>query len=195
MRVVTVHDLRVTSVLDTWCELSTVLTVQELVIAGDRLLARSDPLCTIQELRSAVRAFASRRGVRKLREALELIRPRVDSPKETELRLLLVHAGLPEPEINVPIINRFGAQIGIGDMVYSEFRTIVEYDGQQHRTDDQQYETDSDRIYEIIEEGWRIIRVLKGQLRYRPAMVLNRVRTALIHGGWNPETAVLARKR
>jgi hypothetical protein len=195
VRVVAFRDVWVTSALDTWCELSTVLTVDELVIAGDRLLARTDPLCTALELRSAVSAFGRRRGVRKLREAVGTIRARVDSPKETELRLLMVRGGLPEPEINVPIINRFGAQIAIGDMVYPQFRTVVEYDGQQHRTDDQQYQTDSDRIQEIIEEDWRIIRILKDQLRYRPAMVLNRIRTALIQGGWTPETAVAARKR
>jgi hypothetical protein len=193
--VVVEQGLRVTSPVDTWCELSTVLTVDELVVAGDRLLARQNPLCTMQELRSAVAAFAGRRGVRKLRAALVDIRAGVDSPKETEVRLLLVRGGLPEPQINGVIRNRYGAQIAIGDMVYPEFRTLVEYDGQQHRTDDRQYQTDSDRVQEIMDENWRVIRVLKDQLRFRPATVLSRVRSALIAGGWSPETAVSAAKR
>lgn len=189
------HGLRVTSPADTWCELSTLLTIDELIVVGDRLLGRQNPLCTMQELRSAVTAFAGRRGVRRLREAFVDVRPRVDSPKETELRLLLVRGGLPEPQINAIIRNRYGAQIAIGDLVYPEFRTLVEYDGQQHRTDDRQYETDSDRIQEILDENWRVVRVLKDHLRYRPATVLTRVRSALIHGGWVPETAVSAQQR
>ena len=148
-----------------------------------------------RSLDSAIRASAGRRGVGKLREALTDIRAGVDSPKETELRLLMLRGGLPEPEINRVITNRFGAPIGLGDMVYPEFRTVVEYDGQHHRTNDLQYEKDSDRIQEITEEDWRVVRVLKDQLRFRPAMVLGRIRTALIHGGWVPESAVSARKR
>src|SRR5690554_6605255 len=83
--VVLAGGLRVTSPADTWCELSTVLTEDELVVAGDRLLARQNALCTMQQLRSAVAAFAGRRGVRKLRMALANIRAGVDSPKETEV--------------------------------------------------------------------------------------------------------------
>lgn len=192
--VVLAAGLRVASPADTWCELSTALTVDELVVAGDRLLARQEALCTLHQLRSAVSAFSGRRGVRKLREALCDIRAGVDSPKETEVRLLLVRGGLPEPQINAVIRNRFGAQIAIGDMVYPEFRTLVEYDGQHHRTEDRQYQIDSDRIHELVDEDWRVIRVLKDQLRFRPATVLSRVRSALLRGGWSPETAVCARK-
>jgi hypothetical protein len=38
-------------------------------------------------------------------KARALIRANTDSPKETELRLLLTAAGLPEPAINVPMLD------------------------------------------------------------------------------------------
>ena len=180
--VVVRNGLRVVSAVDTWCELATVLSVDELVIAGDRLLARQDPLCTRHDIDKAVRAFSGRRGVRKLRVAITEIRAGVDSPKESELRLIIVHSGLPEPVVNAPIFNRYGAQIALGDLVYDRYRILVEYDGEQHRRDDKQYAHDVERLAELAAEKWTIVRILKGQL---PGAA-HRVRSALIDAGWRP---------
>ena len=184
--VVEVRGLRVTSPVDTWCQLASVLSLDDLIKVGDALVRRKNPLATMQSLRAAVLRHAGHRGAKKLREAFEWVRPGVYSPKETELRLLLVRAGLPEPEVNCVITDRLGAKIATGDLVYRRYRVLVEYDGEQHRTDEDQYHWDVDRLDAIMEEGWRVIRINKSHLRSKPASVLRKVETALRAAGWRP---------
>lgn len=186
IRVVELHGLRVASPVDTWCQLSSVLSLDELIMVGDALVRRIKPLATMEELHAAVLRYAGHRGARKLREAFEWVRPGMDSPKETELRLLLIRARLPEPEVNGKITNRYGAQIATGDLVYRLYRVLVEYDGEQHRTDEDQYHWDVDRLDEIMEETWRVIRINKSHLRTRPILVVHKVETALRAAGWRP---------
>ena len=186
IRIVEVRGLRATSPVDTWCQLSTVLGVDDLIVMGDALVRRKNPLATMDELRRAVARYAGHRGARKLREALGWVRPGVDSPKETVLRLLLVRAHLPEPEVNGEIFDSSGTKIATGDLIYREYRVVVEYDGEQHRTDEEQYHWDVDRIDSIVEAGWRHIRINKSHLRNRPATVIRKVTTALRFRGWRP---------
>lgn len=184
--VVEVRGLRVTSPVDTWCRLASVLDLDDLIKVGDALVRRKKPLATMESLRAAVLRYAGHRGVRKLREAFDWVRPGVDSPKETELRLLIVRAGLPEPEVNCDITDRLGVKIATGDLVYRLYRVLVEYDGEQHRTDEEQYHWDVDRLDRIMEEDWRVIRINKSHLRSKPASVLRKVETALRAAGWRP---------
>lgn len=186
VRIVEVGGLRVTSPVDTWCQLASVLRLDDLIKVGDALVRRKNPLATMNELRTGVLRYAGHRGARKLREAFEWVRPGVYSPKETELRLLLVRAGLPEPEVNCAITDRLGVKIATGDLVYRCYRVLVEYDGEQHRTDEEQYHWDVDRLDRIMEEGWRVIRINKSHLRSKPASVLRKVETALRAAGWRP---------
>lgn len=186
IRTVVVRGLRVTSPVDTWCQLATMLTVDDLITMGDALVRRKRPLATMLDLRVGVARYAGRRGARKLREALDLVRPGVDSPRETALRLLLVRAGLPEPAVNGEIMDRFGVKIASGDLVYRQFRVLVEYDGEQHRSDEKQYHLDVDRLDAIMEENWRVVRINKSHLRFRPATAIRKVETALRDRGWRP---------
>ncbi|PRC42513.1 hypothetical protein C6A85_000000110105 [Mycobacterium sp. ITM-2017-0098] len=48
------------------------------------------------------------------------------------------------------------------DMGWPHLKIAVEYDGEQHRTDDQQYRWDAIRLRRIIANGWIHIRVIKG---------------------------------
>jgi len=186
IRVVEVHGLRVTSPVDTWCQLSTVLGLDDLIKVGDALVRRKLPLATMEELRAAVLRYSGHRGAKKLREAFEWVRAGVDSPKETELRLLLVRACLPEPEVNGKITNRFGVPFATGDLVYRGYRVLVEYDGEQHRTDEEQYHRDVDRLDDIMEERWRVVRINKSHLRHKQASVIRKVETVLRAAGWRP---------
>ena len=75
------------------------------------------------------------------------------------LRLALIRAGLPEPKVNAPIVDARGREIAIGDLVYPAQKVLVEYDGEQHRTDDRQYARDVVRLNNLAAEGWLAIRV------------------------------------
>ncbi|TFD12281.1 hypothetical protein E3T42_15160 [Cryobacterium sp. TMT4-10] len=183
VRIVSVGHVSVASEVDAWVQLSTVLTLDELIILGDSLVRRQRPPATMAELQSAVARQAGLPGARRLREALAQVRARTDSPKETVLRLLIVRAGLPEPEVNLTLLNRYGAFMALGDLAYVRYKILIEYDGRQHREDEKQFHRDIDRLDEPMEEGWRVIRVNKS---HRPQAILARIRTALLDRGWRP---------
>lgn len=117
-----------------------------------------------------------------------MVRPRTDSPTETELRLDLVEFGLPEPEVNVDIFDSFGRLIAIGDLVYRRYRVIVEYDGDHHRRDRAQYERDVDRLDDLARAGWRVVRFNRSHRGIRRRQRLERVHEALLAAGWTPSS-------
>ena len=186
VRVVSVAGMPVTSSVDTWCELSTLVGLDALIEVGDALVRRKQPLATMAELRTGVLRHTGQRGAKMLREAFEYVRPRTDSAQETATRLVIVRAGLPEPEVNGDIFDRFGLKIATGDLVFRGYRVLVEYDGEQHRTDAEQYHWDVDRLDAIMEAGWRVIRINKSHLRDSPSPALRKISTALIAAGWRP---------
>jgi very-short-patch-repair endonuclease len=179
--------LRVTDPVQTWCDLSTILDTDGLIVVGDGLVQRNRPVSTITTLAQAVDARHGLRGQVALIRALADIRSNTDSARETLLRLLLLRAGFPEPEVNGQIHNRLGARIAHGDLVFREYMTVVEYDGEQHRLDERQFNIDIDRLDDLREEGWRVIRVTKN-LMHRRATLFGRVEAALTAGGWRRAT-------
>jgi very-short-patch-repair endonuclease len=168
----------VTAPAHTLLQLAGGLSVDQLVVAGDAIVRRRDPMGTLEELAALLPRAGGMRGVARLREAIALVQVGSESPMETKLRLILARGGLPEPELNTDIHDRYGRFLARGDLVYREQRVIVEYDGDQHRTDQRQYERDVDRLESLAAEGWRVIRVLRHHLDY-PESVVRRVRAAL----------------
>jgi len=180
---VTVNGIRVTHPLETWRALSACLSLDQLIVMGDALVRRQNPLVKIDELRNAVIEHCGRRGARNLTAAARYVRERTDSPPETSIRLLIVRAGLPEPMVNIEIVNRYGVRIAIGDLGYPEYRVLIEYDGEYHFADNAQMFRDVDRLDAVMEEGWRVIRLNKTHLN-RGATVVAKVEAALRAAGW-----------
>ena len=175
--------LRVSTPVATWLDLGATLSVRDLVIMGDGLVSKRRPGATMDGLRAAVTSRKGRRGYRALCDAIVLIRPRTDSARETILRLMILDAGLPEPEIDVKIVNRFGAEIANTDLGYRQYRVLIEYDGGQHREDPWQFGVDIERLDNLMEERWRVIRVDK-MLMAKRATLVGKITTALMAGGW-----------
>jgi hypothetical protein len=181
------NGLRVLSALETWCQLSGNLGIDDLVVMGDGLVRRKKPLASMDELRHAAARYPGR-GCRRLRQALELVRAGTDSARETTLRLIVLRAGFPEPEVNGLILNSYGAEIAHGDLVFREYRTILEYEGRQHSENARQFAIDIARLDDLMEERWRVIRVDAGLLARR-ATLLAKLDTALRSSGWSPATS------
>ncbi len=176
----------VTAAADTVCMLADRLTVDQLVEAGDSILRRHDPPSTLSELAAALDRHSGRRGIARLRRAVPLMRAECDSPRETRLRLMLVRGGLPEPRVNAVVSAPRALPKRFGDLVYEEWRVIVEYDGHQHRLDRRRYASDIERLEQLAAEGWLVIRVLAEHM-LTPAAVVARVATALETRGWRPK--------
>ena len=102
------------------------------------------------------------------------------------MRLAIGNVGLPEPEVNVTIRDARGRFIGRGDLVYRQWRVIVEYDGEQHRTDTTQFDRDVARLDDFAAHGWRVVRIVGRSFFGNPAESMERVRRALLAAGWRP---------
>jgi len=166
-------------------ELAALLSVPDLVAVGDhlvlnpRVLEPDDvrPHLALTELRERC-ARAGGRGVRAARAAAELVREGAESRKETQLRLLAIEAGLPEPELGRPLFDAVGRLIGYFDLTWPGARLIAEYDGDQHRTSTSQYERDIRRFDEATDAGYRMIRVRARGLSRDRAATVRRLRQA-----------------
>ncbi|WP_422933565.1 endonuclease domain-containing protein [Sinomonas sp. P47F7] len=86
-----------------------------------------------------------------------------DSVPETLLRLALVYAGLPEPELQISLSpgNPYSPS---GDMGYRELKIVVQYEGSCHDTEAQRL-ADARRDRSFREAGWIVIHVRLDDLR------------------------------
>ncbi|RLV47602.1 DUF559 domain-containing protein [Nocardioides mangrovicus] len=174
------RGMPISAALQLFVELAATLPLVDTVVAGDHMVRHG--FFTRDEL---VDYCARLRGkhVRKSRRAAALVRAEVDSPMETRLRLLLVFAGLPEPEVNFRIVGATGRLRRRLDLSYPRIRLIVEYDGRHHIERVGQWESDLDRREELDEGGWRIIVVTSAGIFHDPLRTIERVRRALVQRG------------
>lgn len=145
-----------TSPSQTWLDLAPALTLEQLVILGDAI-THSFPEHGSQ-LRRITKDSAGVRGIRRAREAVELIRDGVLSPQETLWRLRFRAAGFPEPGINQDVFDAAGRWLGMADFVWPEQRVVVEYDGDYHFTV-QQRRHDQARRRAMRAAGWEVIEI------------------------------------
>ncbi|WP_437340000.1 DUF559 domain-containing protein [Mycobacterium asiaticum] len=115
-------------------------------------------------------------GLRRLEAALDLVDAGAQSPRESYLRLLLIDAGFPRPQTQIPVLGADGVPVAYLDLGWEEYMVAVEYDGAQHQTDRRQYVKDLRRIELLERMGWIIVRVVA---EHRPAEILQRVREAI----------------
>lgn len=147
-------------------------------VPGDLGIMRIDALlnatgCTIAEVQGIANRYPGARGIRELRATLDLVDGGAESPRETELRLLLVGAGLPRPATQIRVGNR---RI---DMGWRDPKVGVEYDGVQHWTSPDIHAGDIERLEFLAAQGWLIVRVSARHLRCRRAEIVRRVCEAL----------------
>lgn len=176
----------------TWLQLAPTLNEADLVAVADHLVLtpvyatppERRPYVTLDELAGRVHAYRGP-GSKRARAALLRVRAGAESRPETLVRLMLVDDGLPEPELNVEVRGPDGEWLGRGDRLYFRWKVLVEYDGDQHRTDSEQYEKDMARRERFRRANWDGVYIRKRGLQHRDETV-ERVRTALLRAGWRP---------
>ena len=192
--ITTLNGIRLTTPERTWLDLAETLSVDELVVAGDSCVriprpefeGRDKPLCTLGDLQRMIDRHKGKRGVRKAKEAIRLIRVGSDSPQETLLRLAVVRAGLPEPELNLPADTGDHGRLLQPDLSYPEYKVGIEYEGASHG-DEAQIVRDIARSERYLELGWTEVRISKRHMVNDAKPAVAKVRTALIQAGWRPE--------
>ncbi|MCJ1672105.1 DUF559 domain-containing protein [Rathayibacter sp. VKM Ac-2929] len=171
-------------------QLASVLSLEDLVAVGDALVLApvrpqpGRPWVPLRELRRRVEGHEGR-GARAVRHALELVREGAESRRETLLRLALAAAGLPEPELQAELVDADG-RIGRVDLLFRRWRVVVEYEGDHHRTDRAQWDRDLIRYERLAAVGWTVVRVASASFDADLSGCTDRVRRALVAGGWRP---------
>jgi hypothetical protein len=152
-------------------------------VPGDTAIIRIDALLnatrySAAEIERIADRYPGARGIRRLRTALDLADGGAESPKETVLRLLLVRDGLPRPVTQILLVKK-GHKPRRIDMGWPQWKIGVEYDGEQHFTNPDDYADDIVRLEFLAAQGWIIVRVSARQLRFDRAGIIGRVRNAL----------------
>ena len=158
-----------------WVQVALLHTLDELIVAGDFLVRRKLPLCTMTELAEAT--SVPRRGAPIARKAMLEVRPGTDSPPETETRVVLVRGGLPEPVVGYTVYHE-GYFVGTPDLAYVAEKIAIEYQGSGHWLDPAVFEDDIGRRELFERAGWRVILVTAPRLRH-PAYLVAQVAEAL----------------
>lgn len=133
---------------------------------------------TVQEVEHRLAVWGRFPGSGTVRAALAAVRERVESPKETETRLAIVADGLAEPQVQHEVWDGFRL-IARTDLAYPDLKIAIEYEGDGHRTDKEQWRIDIARQRELEGQGWLVIRLTQADLD-RPAAFLARIRAAII---------------
>lgn len=172
--VVRVLGVRVSGPLELLTELAVNLEHDELVAACDQLVGPGSavhPRPTLVELRSVAAAATGTYRIRRVRDALADARERVESPKETATRLLLLREGFAEPRINLPIRAPGSGESFRLDLAYPAQRIAIEYDGHWHSTDRARHRRDRRKDDVLHELGWRVVRASDHDLRSPGALL------------------------
>jgi hypothetical protein len=143
------------------------------------------PLCSLSDLQRMIDRHKGKRGLRKAKEAVKLIRVGSDSPQETLLRLAIVRGGLPEPELNVPIFDEDGLRHHEPDLSFREYRIGIEYEG-EHHGEEGQIVRDIARSERYEALGWTEIRISSRHMLNDAKPAVAKIRSALIQAGWRP---------
>ena len=170
--------VRVVPAAEAWAALAAdpALPDDELVVVGDAIARRAGDLRTLSVVTGLSRG---RRGGARMRAALARVRTRVDSPQETRTRLLVVAAGIPEPEVDLDV----HAEDGSGwlfrpDLRWLRPKVALEYDGLHHVRSDRR-RRDIARRELADRHGWRLVVATAPDLTTYRRRLVARVEDAL----------------
>lgn len=134
-----------------------------------------------EEVMPLVRAHRGARHLMRLPEALAEVDGRSESIRESLLRLLVIEAGFPRPDLQYTVLDvarRFVARV---DLAWPELRLALEYDG-SHHDDPAQIALDRRRLSALHRCGWSVVVIDRHQLR-NERRVVETIRRARINAG------------
>lgn len=186
-------EVAVCSPASVWAQLAPLLSIDQLVELADAIVyiprrrgmvrgTSADALGTPEQLAAAMDA-GRRHGVDRLRAALPQMRIGAASPAETRIRLAVIRAGLPEPELDVDVYAADGTAIGFTEFAYPDYRLLVEYEGDHHRVSRAQWNRDIEKHAACVDAGWSLVRLTSAHAYPDVAPAVRRIRAALERTG------------
>jgi very-short-patch-repair endonuclease len=168
------RGLPTTSALRTVVDLGGRNPLTEGVVAADLFLHAG--LVTLAELQAYVARNRGAKGIARLRRVVGLAEPKAESAMETRLRMLLILAGLPRPEVQVPIHDVRGRFVGRPDLLYRSSGLAIEYDGGNHRD---RMVDDNRRQNGLVGVGLRLLRFTAADVYSTPDRTVMQARHEL----------------
>ena len=178
------NGVNLTSPEWTFVDLARQLSPASLVAAGDYLLARKNPLSSVDAIQEVIDRRPKVKGIRLAREVLPLLRSGVDSAQESRLRMKILDAGLPEPTITRDIFDEHGRYISTPDLQYEEYKIALEYEGDHHRSDPVQWGKDIERDDRLRAMGWIVLKFSQVQMNTGWTHSERKIKDALRSRGW-----------
>lgn len=157
------------------------LALADFLCRGDKRTAfasaeeamRGLPPDHVQKLRDNVRDRIvdrpSRKGIHRALSMLALADGRAESPPESMLKLIVVEAGMPIPEVQYVINDIDGRLLYVLDMAWPARRVALEYDG--FAAHEERGAADAERDRRMLGRGWITVRAAAVDLR-DPSRVL-----------------------
>ncbi|MEN8705567.1 MAG: hypothetical protein ABF306_05470 [Nocardioides marinisabuli] len=152
--------------------------VVDAIQVGDWLLHRDH--MSLEELVGLALSAPWRDGAHEAVWVSHHLDARSRSLPESELRAVVVFAGLPTPEPNGEM--ELDGVTVIADLWFGAWSTAVEYEGAQHQEDRAVYVADLDRYHLFRGHGIGYVQVTKERLRHARTLVGTIHRELLAHG-------------
>lgn len=169
--------LQVTTPLRTAADLARHLPRSDALVAVDAFLNKG--LVLRDDLSRSLIRWKKRSGVRQAYEILELADPLSQSGGESRTRLRIIDAGLPRPELQIPVLDAFGRTRYLLDLGWRHWHLAIEYDGEEYHGPEQA-EHDAERREWIAGRGWTI-RIYRKEHIFTTSHAFERDVVALVH--------------
>ncbi len=190
-----VDGIRISTRPRTWLDMARLLPLNDLVCMGDELIrvprqaleGRDTPFATLEELRALVERHPNLQGVVRARQALELMRVGADSAPESLLRLAMLDAGIPEPELQLKLRSDdpFSPSADLG---FRQRRVAIQYDGGHHLAEAQTL-SDRRRNNAFETAGWTVLVFRKDDLADGFELATKKIKKALRSAWVDPAVA------
>jgi very-short-patch-repair endonuclease len=171
-----VGDVRCTSPLRTAYDLGRQDDVVVAVVAVDRLANRHRFAPDL--LLHFGAHYRGGPGTARLCRTLAHANRYAGSPMESRLRMIIVLAGLPRPEVQW-VVQEVDARTAVWlDLAWPEHRIAVEYEGAGH-ADPVEVLRDAGRYTRLVDRGWRIYRYTERDVYGDPGLIVAELARAL----------------
>lgn len=150
-------------------------------------LARLDALMrvkpfSLEDVLLLAKRYKGRHGVARLKAVLPFVDGGAESPRESWWRKLLLDSGFPAPRTQIAVVDEYGGPVRILDLGWEDYKVALEYDGDQHQSNREQYLKDR-RVMPLLRRlNWHVTTVVKED---DPVAVLLGLNGVLHSRGWS----------
>jgi len=130
--------------------------------------------CTPADLCAAVEEQKGRRGIVQVRGLVSFADGRAESPMESEARLVFIDGGLPLPELQYEIVDRYGKLWRV-DFAWPDYKVVAEYESVEWHANPQGWKHDRVKTARLQECGWTTVPMVVDDVRKRPYELVSRV--------------------